>query len=159
MKKLLWSIPLFLFTLVASCSDSDDYENLKNHPIVGEWYLYNIDYQLEVSDDIVKDKIVEDLEETISKAKNSDLTILFDEEGHFSTSSRYGDIGEGTFKISKDKLIMSGDGESETFYFKVDFNTMTVSEDQTDFFRKKSTDQDLSKIVHFVEVNQYFRRN
>lgn len=157
--KKQWLILLILLFLI-SCSDSDNGDSLKDHPIVGSWFLNDITFEIDITDTHIASLIYDELEKEKSKGINAQLQINFFDDGSYQTSSKWEDIGEGKYKVKEDKLTLYGNGMSETFPYSIYFNSMEVIEDQTNYFRNKSigTGTNLSEIINFVMVKTTYNR-
>lgn len=151
---------LLPFLLLLSCSDSDNGDSLKNHPIVGSWQLKDIQYEIDISDEHIGLQVTKDLEKAKSEGLSAQLQIDFSDDGSFQTSSRWEDIGEGRYKVKGTQLTLYDNKTSETFHYTIDFDHMEMEEDQTNYFRNKSigTGTNLSEIINYVKVITIYDR-
>ena len=151
MKKVL-SL-LLLFSFLISCS-SDKYENLKEHPIVGEWTLDYVSHELDIDasldyhniEDILYRAFEEEEKHIMSLGK---LRVIFEEDGTFVTYVGGEFNGSGSYKIKKDRITMSDSESSEKFLFELFFDQLDIVEDQTTYYK--------NSVIGGVDKNEWTR--
>lgn len=125
MKKLFLLFLPAILLFAASCSDDDKEDNLKGHPIIGQWVANSYTYDVKTSDDAVTKLLEEYLQAEMPAIEGG--MISFNDNG-IAISSLNGEYDETKYGIKGSKLILKDDDYDDVtidYAIKGDILTLT----------------------------------